>query len=64
MTTSDGTNAQAIDLANCIKDWWEDHKYDVTGERGEWNLYDDEPKFVTMAKAIIGDWERTPDDDL
>ena len=62
MATNDETNRQAIDLANCIKDWWEEHKRDVTGERGAWNLYDDEPRFVRMAKAIIGDWEARSDD--
>ncbi|MFC3216474.1 MULTISPECIES: hypothetical protein [Sphingomonadaceae] len=62
MTTSSNSNQQAIDLANCIKDWWQQHKFDTTGERGEWNLYDDEPEFVTMAKRIIGDWEKPSDD--
>lgn len=61
MTASEDKNWQAIDLAHCIKDWWQEHRYDVTGERGEWNVYDEEPKFVRMAKAIIGDWEQPSD---
>jgi hypothetical protein len=50
-------NDQATKLANAVKLWWEEHKYDVTGDRGEWNLYDHAPAFVDIAKTIIGDWE-------
>jgi hypothetical protein len=47
----------ALELANTIKDWWETHKHDTTGDYGLRNVYDDEPEFVTKAKAVIGDWE-------
>lgn len=44
-------------LCEVIKEWWEDHKYDTCGDYGDCNVYDDEPKFVTAAKEVIGDWE-------
>jgi len=53
--TSDADKAR--ELAESIKDWWKVHKYDVTGDHGERNVYDDEPEFVSKAKEIIGDWE-------
>lgn len=48
---------KARELAQSIKDWWEAHKYDTTGDYGEWNVYDEEPDFVSKAKEILGDWE-------
>jgi len=42
-----------VSLAECIKTWWEDHKYDACGDYGEHNVYDDEPKFVTLAKEAL-----------
>ena len=33
--------------------WWEIHQYDTTGDHGEYNIYDIEPDFVTMAKKIL-----------
>jgi hypothetical protein len=49
---------KATELAELVKVWWEHHKYDTTGDRGDYNAYDDEPDFVIKAKEIIGDWER------
>lgn len=46
-----------VSLAECIKTWWEDHKFDTCGDYGDYNVYDDEPKFVTLAKDVLGDWE-------
>ena len=48
------------ELANAVKDWWEQHKYDVTGEHGDWNVFDEEPEFVTKAKEMLWDWEKLP----
>jgi hypothetical protein len=48
---------QLISLAENIKTWWEDHKYDTCGEYGDCNVYNDEPKFVTLAKNVLGNWE-------
>ncbi len=53
-------NDQAIALALSVRRWWQEHKYDVTGPRGEWNLYDPPAEFVELAKSIIGDWEIPP----
>ena len=43
-----------VALANAVKDWWEKHKYDTSGS---WNVYDQDPPFVVIAKNIIGNWE-------
>jgi hypothetical protein len=45
------------EMATTIKNWWEAHKYDTRGPSDERNVFDAEPQFVTMAKAVIGDWE-------
>ena len=63
MTTDTDKSDAAIDLAQSIKRWWKEHRYDVTGDYGEHNVYYDEPEFVGKAKAIIGDWERRDDDE-
>ncbi len=49
--------SQAVILANAVKAWWEEHKYDTTGEYGDRNVFDVEPDFVRVAKTVIGDWE-------
>lgn len=48
---------QAKKLAELVKGWWEKAKFLTTGDRGERNVFDDEPAFVSKAKDIIGDWE-------
>jgi hypothetical protein len=45
-------------LAESVKNWWEEHKTDANGINDEYNVYDDEPECVTKAKEIIGDWEK------
>lgn len=50
-------NPTTLEFANCIKTWWEQHKFDVTGPYGDYNVYDTEPEFVTLAKKVLGDWE-------
>lgn len=56
------TDKKYIELAEAVKTWWEAHKFDVTVGGGEeyeeYNVFDDEPDFVTKAKEIIGDWEK------
>jgi len=40
-------------LVDNILDWWNEHKYDVCHNEGEeYNLYDEEPSFVKIAKNI------------
>lgn len=45
-----------IELVNSILEWWEEHQYDTTqgGEEyaEEYNVYDTEPDFVTLAKRM------------
>lgn len=37
-----------------IKDWWEEHQYDFGVSDGEeYNVFDEEPCFVTEAKKFI-----------
>jgi hypothetical protein len=56
-----GSNARlGMCLAFSVKDWWEQHKYDTSGS---WNVYDTDPPFVTIAKDMIGDWEKVDDRD-
>mgnify|MGYP000866683745 CR=1 FL=1 len=36
-------------LVLSILDWWDLHEFDVTGEYGEYNVYDVNPPFVNNA---------------
>lgn len=40
-------------LIDTVLNWWKEHEYDCcsNGEE-EFNVYDDEPEFVTLAKKI------------
>ena len=43
-----------VKLAVEVLSWWEEHQYDVDMVDGEeWNKYDVEPTFVTLAKKIV-----------
>jgi hypothetical protein len=41
------------ELINSVLDWWGENKHDCCfdGEE-EWNIYDKEPEFVTLAKRL------------
>ena len=40
-------------LTDSIKEWWENHQYDVDVADGEeMNVYDEEPDFVKKAKEL------------
>lgn len=43
------------DLAKCVLEWWEEHQFDSQscGDGDFMNTYDDEPKFVQLAKQFI-----------
>lgn len=47
-------------LAELVKEWWEEHKYDTISdcEGDEYNVFSRAPRFVEKAMDIIGDWER------
>jgi len=47
--------ASAETLAKSILTWWKDAQYETTGDRGERNVFDFEPDFVTMAKTLLGE---------
>jgi len=53
----ENNNETLVRLAESIKTWWEDHRTDTCGDYGEYNVYSDEPVFVTIAKEVLGDWE-------
>lgn len=38
-----------------ILEWWKDHQYDVTGDYGDRNVYNDDPEFVALAKQYVKD---------
>ncbi len=41
------------ELIDSILDWWEEHQYDTrSSESEDWNLYDEEPEFVKIAKRL------------
>lgn len=44
-----------VKLATEVLSWWEEHQYDTDtdGCGEEWNVYDKEPTFVTLAKKIV-----------
>lgn len=40
-------------LVVAVLNWWHEHQYDTYSADGEeYNMYDDEPEFVTIAKII------------
>lgn len=49
-------------IRECLE-WWKVHQYDVDcREHGEYNLYDDDPNFVTIAKDLRSSGVRTQAD--
>jgi hypothetical protein len=46
----------AYELGQAVLDWWKEAQYLTTGPRGEMNVFDSEPDFVTLANkaASIG----------
>ena len=52
-----GASVTSRALALAIKDWWKDAQYLTTGDRGDFNVFDNEPDFVVQARAVLGnDW--------
>jgi len=39
-------------LVNQILDWWKDARCLTTGDYGDYNVFDDEPEFVTKALEL------------
>lgn len=43
------------ELIKAVLDWWEKHQYDVEcSDDEEYNLYDETPEFVELAKKLKG----------
>ena len=47
------------ELVKAVLEWWKEHQFDVEtcdagdGYSEDYNVYDDEPKFVKIAKRIV-----------
>jgi len=39
-------------LIDSILEWWIEARYATQGDRGEWNVFDNDPEFVTLAMRI------------
>lgn len=47
------TDKTIEELIDAVLTWWEQHEYDVEMAGGdEYNVYDNEPKFVEIAKRL------------
>jgi len=44
---------ELLKVSEAVMKWWEEHEYDTTGGEEEYNIYDDEPEMVTLARAAI-----------
>lgn len=41
------------ELKSAILEWWSQHEYDIFMiDEEEYNIFDDEPEFVTLAKKL------------
>ena len=40
------------ELIESVLKWWNEHQYDVTGDYGDYNVYNDEPEFVKIAMKL------------
>ncbi|AYG48190.1 hypothetical protein DV532_28395 (plasmid) [Pseudomonas sp. Leaf58] len=39
-------------LVDAISDWWKDAQFLTTGDRGEWNVFDNDPMFIRQIEII------------
>lgn len=42
-----------LEAAEMAIAWYAQHEFDTTGERGEYNVFDEDPEFVTFSRAAI-----------
>lgn len=42
-----------LSAVTSVQSWWEDHKYDVCGDYGDYNVYDETPEHVLQAEQAI-----------
>lgn len=42
-----------LEAAEMAMAWWSKNEFLTIGERGDYNLFDDEPEFITYARAAI-----------
>ena len=69
-------NEDCKKLTKAVLEWWKYHQHDTTGECGEYNVYDETPKFVSIAEklqhnlpgslkpVLLDPYEEDIDDDL
>lgn len=45
-------------LASLVLNWWEYHQFDTVdgGDGDDYNVFDEEPEFITLAKEILPGW--------
>jgi hypothetical protein len=36
-----------------VMEWWEEHQYDIQGDDGDYNVYDEPPDCVKFAISLI-----------
>lgn len=39
-------------LVDAIVEWWKDAQFLTTGDRGEWNVFDNDPWFITQIEVM------------
>ena len=50
---------ELLEACKAVIEWWEEHEYDTAGSGvEEYNLYDDEPEMVTLARKTIEQAEK------
>ena len=50
---------ELLKVSKAVMAWWEEHEYDTAGSGvEEYNLYDDEPEMVTLARKTIEQAEK------
>lgn len=46
-----------VALARQVMEWWQEAQFMTTGDSGEGNVFDAEPEFVRVARAILAKHE-------
>lgn len=45
-------NGRISILCISILNWWQEHEFDTEGDRGDYNVYSEEPHFVSLARKF------------
>ena len=49
---------ELLKVSEAVMKWWEEYEYDTTGGEEEYNIYDNEPEMVTLARSAIAEAEK------